>query len=168
MKLFTGSMMSSYRFFEDTLSDARFALRHLRRARGFTITAVLTLALGIGAATAMFVVVYGVLLQSLPFPDAQRLYQPIGVDALGKESGWAPYNAIERWRDVTTKSAQIAFTTGSKNVLDTPSGAQLIDDVASSVNLLSTLGVQPILGRGFVPEEAKAGKSHVVLLSYSI
>jgi hypothetical protein len=53
-------------------------------------------------------------------------------------------------------------------VLDTPSGAQLIDDVASSVNLLSTLGVQPILGRGFVPEETKAGKSHVVLLSYSI
>ena len=161
-------MMSSHRFFESTVSDARFALRHLRKAPAFTITAVLTLALGIGAATAMFVVVYGVLLQPLPFPDAQRLYQPIGVDAHGEENESAPYNAIERWRDVTTKSAEIALTTNPESVLDTPSGAQLIDNVASSVNLLSTLGVQPILGRGFVAEEAEAGKSHVVLLSYTI
>jgi predicted permease len=160
--------MSGHRFFEATVSDARFALRYLRKAPAFTITAVLTLALGIGAATAMFVVVYGVLLQPLPFPDAQRLYQPIGVDAHGEENESAPYNAIERWRDVTTKSAEIALTTNPESVLDTPSGAQLIDNVASSVNLLSTLGVQPILGRGFVPEEAEAGKSHVVLLSYAI
>ena len=101
-------MMSSYRFFEATVSDARFALRYLRKAPAFTITTVLTLALGIGAATAMFVVVYGVLLQPLPLPDAQRLYEPIGVDAHGVENGSAPYNAIERWREVTTKSAQIA------------------------------------------------------------
>jgi predicted permease len=161
-------MMSSHRFFEATVSDARFALRYLRKAPVFTITAVLTLALGIGAATAMFVVVYGVLLQPLPLPDAQRLYEPMGVDAHGVENASAPYNAIERWRDVTGRSAQIALTAGGKKVLDTPSGAQLINDVASSVNLLSTLGVQPILGRGFVPEEAEAGKSHVVLLSYSI
>jgi len=127
----------------------------------FTITAVLTLALGIGAATAMFVVVYGVLLKSLAFPDAQRLYQPMAVDTHGIESEGAPYNAIERWRDVTTKSAEIALTISPVGVVDTPSGAQLINNVTSSVNLLSTLGVQPILGRGFIPEEAEAGKSHV-------
>jgi predicted permease len=161
-------MMSSYRLFEDTLSDARFALRQLRKAPGFTITAVLTLALGIGAATAMFVVVYGVLLKSLPFPDAQRLYQPMAVDAHGIENEDAPYNAIERWRDVTTKSAEIALAIYPVGVVDTPSGAQLINNVTSSVNLLSTLVVQPILGRGFVAEEAEAGKSHVVLLSYPL
>ena len=160
--------MSSYRLFEETLSDARFALRQLRKAPGFTITAVLTLALGIGAATAMFVVVYGVLLKPLPFPEAQRLYQPMGVDARGIENEDAPYNAIARWRDVTAKSAEIALMTNPVSVLDTPAGAQLINDVASSVNLLSTLGVQPMLGRGFVAEEAEAGKSHVALLSYPL
>ena len=157
--------MSSYRHFEDTVSDTRFALRQLRKAPGFTITAVLTLALGIGAATAMFVVVYGVLLKSLPFPDAQRLYQPMAVDARGIENEDVPYNAIQRWREVTTKSAEIALMTNPVGVVDTPAGAQLINNVMSSVNVLSTLGVQPILGRGFIPEEAEAGKSHVVLLS---
>ena len=160
--------MSTYRLFEDTLSDARFALRQLRKAPGFTITAVLTLSLGIGAATAMFVVVYGVLLKSLPFPEAQRLYQPMSVDARGMENETAPYHAIARWRDVTSKSAEIALTTTPLSVLDTPAGAQLINDVTSSVNLLSTLGVQPILGRGFAAEEAEAGKSHVALLSYPL
>jgi predicted permease len=168
MKSFKGSIMSSYRLFEETLSDACFALRQLRKAPGFTITAVLTLALGIGAATTMYVVVYSVLLKSLPFPDAQRLYQPMAVDARGMENGSAPYSAIERWRDATKGSAEIALTTSPVSVLDTPSGAQLINNVLSSVNLLSTLGVQPILGRGFSLEEAEAGKSHVVLLSYSI
>src|ERR1700730_13277889 len=115
-------MMSSYRLFEDTLSDARFSLRQLRKAPGSTITAVLTLALGIGAATAMFVVVYGVLLKSLPFPDAQRLYQPMAVDAHSIESDSAPYTAIERWRDVTSKFAEIALTVEPVGVVDTPSG----------------------------------------------
>ncbi len=161
--------MSSNRLFEDTLSDARFALRQLRKAPGFTITAVLTLALGIGAATAMFVVVYGVLLKSLPFPDAQRLYQPTAVDTRGIENETAPYSAIERWRDVATKSAEIALTTNPVSVLDTPSGAQLINNVASSVNLLSTsLSALKSRGRGFVAEEAEAGRSHVVLLSYPL
>src|ERR1700733_12718702 len=161
-------MMSSYRLFEDTLSDARFTLRQMRKAPGFTITAVLTRALGIGAATAMFVVVYDVLLKSLPYPDARRLYQPMAVDAHGVESEAAPYNAIEGWGEVTSKSAEIALTVNPVGVVDSPSGAQLINNVTSSVNLLSTLGVQPILGRGFIPEEAEAGKSHVVLLSYSL
>ena len=160
--------MSSYRLFEDTVSDVRFALRQLRKARGFTITAVLTLALGIGAATAMFVVVYGVLLKSLPFPDAQRLYQPMAVDAHDIESAAAPYNAIERWRDATSKSAEIALMVSPVGVVDTPAGAQLINNITSSVNLLTTLGVQPIIGRGFVADEAEAGKSHVVLLSYPL
>ena len=116
----------------------------------------------------MFAVVYGVLLQPLPFPSAQQLYQPVGRDGMGKENLAVPYIAIEQWREATNKSAQIAFTAATKNVLDTPSGAQQIGNIGSSTNLLSTLGVQPMLGRNFLPEESEDGKSHVVLLSYAI
>jgi predicted permease len=69
---------------------------------------------------------------------------------------------------VTTGSAEIALTETPQSVLDTPSGPQLINDVKSSFNLLSTLDVQPMLGRGFSSKEAEAGRSHVVLLSYSL
>lgn len=140
----------------------------MRRYPGFSITAILTLALGIGAATAMFVVVYGLFFRPLPFPDEQRLYQPIAIDAHGDEDVAAPFDAIERWRNVTSGFAEIALTQTPQSVLDTPSGPQLINNVTSSSNLLSALDVQPILGRGFSSEEAEAGRSHVVLLSYSL
>jgi putative ABC transport system permease protein len=161
-------MMTNPSFLEDILRDTRLALRQLWKAPGFTITAVLTLALGIGTATALFVVVYGVLLRPLPFSNAHQLYQPVGIDVAGSENFAAPYAAIEQWRQVANKSVHIAFTAETKNVLDTPSGAQQIGNVESSTNLLSTLGVLPMLGRNFLPEEAENGKSHVVLLSYGI
>jgi predicted permease len=154
-------------FLEDVLRDMRFAVRQLRKSPAFTTAAVLTLALGIGTATAMFAVVDDVLLQPLPFPNAPRLYEPIGIDARGNENFAEPYTTIQRWQETTSKSAQIAFTGESQSVLDTPRGAQLIGNIESSVNLLSALGVQPILGRSFLPEEAEDGKSHVALLSYA-
>jgi hypothetical protein len=160
--------MSNFRFLEGSLFDARFAVRQLRKTKGFTITAILSLALGIGASTAMFVVIYGVLLRPLPFPKAQHLYQPVGIDKLGNQDESAPYEAIERWRGAVGKSAEIALMTNPMSVLDTPSGARQIDDVESSINLLTTLDVQPILGRGFVSGEELAGRSHVVLLSYGV
>jgi len=161
-------MMSSLPLLEDLLRDTRLALRQLRKSPGFTLTAVLTLALGIGTATAMFVVVYDVLLQPLPFPNAQQLYQPVGLDVRERENTSFPYNAILQWQEATNKSTQIAFTAEIKNVLDTPAGAQQVGNIESSINLLSTLGAQPLLGRNFLPEEVEDGKSHVVLLSYSL
>jgi predicted permease len=163
-------MMNRFPLLEDLLRDTRLALRQLRRSPGFALTAVLTLALGIGTATAMFVVVYGVLLQPLPFPNAQQLYQPIGLDPREKGEEYISfhYNAIKQWQEATGKSEQIAFCAEIQNVLDTPSGAQQVGNVESSINLLSTLGAQPLLGRNFLPEEVEEGKSHVVLLSYSL
>jgi predicted permease len=163
-------MMNSLPLLEDLLRDTRLALRQLRKSPLFTLTAVLTLALGIGTATAMFVVVYGVLLQPLPFPNAQQLYQPIGLDPneKGEEYISFHYNAIKQWQEATGKSEQIAFSAETQKVLDTPSGAQQVGNVESSINLLSTLGAQPLLGRNFLPEEVEEGKSHVVLLNYSL
>jgi len=160
--------MNNLSFLEDILRDTRLALRQLSKAPGFTVTAVLTLALGIGIATALFVVVYGVLLQPLPFSHPHQLYRPVGIDTKAQENFAFPYISIEQWQEAAKQSAQIAFTAETKTVLDTPSGAQQVGNVGSSTNLLATLGVQPMLGRGFLPEEAEGGKSHVVLLSYSL
>ena len=162
--------MNSFPLPEDLLRDTRLALRQLRKSPLFSLTAVLTLALGIGTATAMFVVVYGVLLQPLPFPNAQQLYQPIGLDPKEKGEEYISfhYNAIKQWQEATGKSEQIAFSAETQKMLDTPSGAQQVGNVESSINLLSTLGAQPLLGRNFLPEEVEEGKSHVVLLNYSL
>jgi predicted permease len=160
--------MNRLAFLEDLLRDTRLAVRQLCKAPGFTITAVLTLALGIGTATALFVVVYGVLLRPLPFQNARELYQPVGLDTTGNELDSATYTVIEQWRAVAGKSVQIAFTSETKAVLDTPAGAQQIANIQSSTNLLSTLAVQPMLGRNFLPEEEQDDKAHVVLLSYSL
>jgi hypothetical protein len=89
--------MNDSPFRDGMLFDTRLALRQLRKTPGFTLTAILTLALGIGAAIAMFAVAYGVLLQPLPFTDANHLYRPAGIDAHGTENEAATYSAIERW-----------------------------------------------------------------------
>lgn len=160
--------MNSVPFLHDVVRDTHLALRRLWKSPGFSVTAVLTLALGIGTATAMFAIVYGVLLQPLPFPNSQQLYQPVGIDGMGKQYFAVPYGAIQQWREAVNKTAEIAFTAETQTVIDTPSGAQQIGNIGSSSNLLTTLGVLPILGRNFLPEESEDSKSQVVLLSYTI
>jgi hypothetical protein len=80
---------------------------------------------------------------------------PIGIEELGKEQLAVPYAAIQQWQEAANKSSQIAFTAEIPNVVEASSGAQQIGNVASSTNLLSTLGVPPILGRSFLPEETE-------------
>ena len=77
------------------------------------------------------------------------------------------YAEIKQWQEATRNSADIAFERGDSDILDTPSGAQLIYKETISANLLQrTLGVQPMLGRGFLPQEYEDSQSHVALLSY--
>ncbi len=152
---------------ETVLQDTRFALRQLHKSLGFALTAILTLALGIGVATAMFAIVDGVLLRPLAFPHAQQLYTPVGIDATGEEMYGVSYAEIKQWQEATRNSAEIAFERGDADILDTPSGAQLIYKETISANLLRTLGVQPMLGRGFLPQEQEECQSHVALLSYA-
>ncbi|MDR5729482.1 MAG: ABC transporter permease, partial [Terriglobia bacterium] len=148
--------------------DVSYVLRQLRKSPGFALSTMLTLALGIGAATAMFAIVDGVLLRPLTFPHAQQLYQPGGIDAKGGELFGIPYADIQQWREATHNTAEIAFSGGSLSILDTPEGAELISNVESSLNLLSVLRVQPMLGRSFLTKEQEDGNSHVVLLSYGL
>jgi predicted permease len=151
---------------DDVLRDVRFALRQLAKSPGFTAAAVLTLALGIGTATAMFAVINDLLLEPLPVPNAARLYVGVGTDAKGNENVQEPFSTIRQWREAAGQSAQIAFNSESQTVLSTPRGALLAANVASSTDLFRVLGAQPVLGRSFLPEEAEDSKSHVALLSY--
>ncbi|MHB1743315.1 MAG: ADOP family duplicated permease [Acidobacteriaceae bacterium] len=152
---------------EPVLQDIRYALRELRKSPEFALTAILTLALGIGVATAMFAIVDGVLLRPLGFPHARQLYTPVGIDKTGEEMYGMKYAEIKQWQEATRNSADIAFERGDPDILDTPSGAQLIYKEAISANLLRILVVQPMLGRGFLPQEHENGQSHVALLSYT-
>ncbi len=150
---------------ETVVQDIRYALRQLRKSPGFAVTVIATLALGIGVATAMFAIVDGVLLRPLPFLHGQRLYTAFGIGAKEEEYGMK-YAEIKQWQEATRNSAEIAFERGDADILETPSGAQLIFKETISANLLRTLGVQPMLGRGFLPQEQEDGQSHVALLSY--
>ncbi len=139
--------------------DMRFSARQVRRAPAHAVFTVLVLALGIGTVTAMFTIVYAVLLKPLPFKADRNLYQP---DAT------LPYTEIREWQRATQGTAEIAFNSGGVNIADGPAGAVLITEVEASQNLFPLLGAKPFMGRGFLPEEEEDGHTGVVVLSYAL
>jgi putative ABC transport system permease protein len=149
------------------LQDVRFGLRMLRRSPGFATTAVLTLVLGIGANTAIFSVVNGVLLRSLPFQDAQRLVMVWnrGAAAAGGDRTPLAVADLLDWRAQNRSFIEIAaFETTSYNL----TGGDLPEQIRAAQvtsNFFSVLGVQPRLGRTFFPDEDRAGAPCVALLS---
>jgi len=152
------------------LQDIRYALRQLRKSPGFALVAVITLALGIGANTAIFSVVNGVLLRSLPFPDANRLVRVWHVPPAASFPGMgtfavsaANYIDWEKQNHVFEKMTIYSFRNFIFSGTDKPEELH-----ASSVSpsFFSTLGVQPMFGSVFTPEEDQPGRNKVVILSY--
>ena len=150
------------------LQDLGYAARTLRKSPGFTITAVLTLALGIGATTAIFSVVNATLIRPLPFDDPNRLVMIYGVARTYR--GIDPRDEVSYpnfvdWRDQaqTLEGAgayatrPIAVATGAESLL---ARGKLV-----SPSLFGVLGVEPALGRSFRPEEEEQGRSRVIILS---
>jgi predicted permease len=144
-------------FVDTFLQDLRYGLKMLRRNPGFTIVAVLTLALGTGATTAIFSVVNAVLLRPLPYRDPDRLV--LVPNAIGQD--------FLRWRDQSKAfESMAAFYFGTADF--TGSGEPERLAVAwVSTDLFATLGVAPALGRAFTPEEDREGGEPVVVLSDS-
>jgi predicted permease len=143
-------------------------LRQLRKAPGFTVTAVLTLALGVGATTAIFSAVYGLLLQSLPFRDAARIVavserHPQIVDGVE-----ATYPDYEDWRAQQRSFSEVAaYTTLNPNTVSmvVNGNASQLHRVLASGEFFSVLGVSPLLGRTLGVRDQTPGTDHVVLLS---
>ena len=143
------------------MNDLRYALRTLARRPGFALAAVVTLALGIGANTAVFSVVEGVLLRSLPFPGAERLLLILS------QSGTSPLHAYETWRTATGAFEDMATARGEQAVLLAPEGAERVTAWTVTANFFTLLGGRPILGRAFLPEEDRPGSPPVAVLSYA-
>src|SRR5262245_23787928 len=148
---------------DSLLQDLRYGLRGLLKNPSFAVVAVLTLALGIGANTAMFSVVNAVLLRPLPFPDPERLMK---VEAREPNNFAAP-----DFRDLATQNHSFSHLAAYTNATFNLSGGrepERINAARVSVDLLPTLGVEPLLGRNFTAEEDRDGGERVVLLKYGV
>lgn len=155
---------------EDGARDLQFALRGLRKSPGFTLTAVLTLALGIGAVTSVFSVVNAVLLKPFAFPDPQRLVvlrEAVDDNHIGRSAIPVNYRHFLRLKEQTKTIEDAAiFHQRGESVAIEGEHPQIIGTVVASSNLFRVLGVQPILGRGFVESDTRKGADPVVVLSY--
>ncbi|HVB87121.1 MAG TPA: ABC transporter permease [Candidatus Dormibacteraeota bacterium] len=152
---------------EHLAQDLRFAFRILRKSPGFTAVAILTLALGIGANTAIFSVVYGVLLQPLPYKDASRL---VVLNETTPKVGTVSvsYPNFLDWRAQSHDFSQMAAVHDVGFNLAGVTQPENISGEAVSPNFLSMIGVRPFLGRDFDASEEKPGTAPVVLLSYEL
>jgi putative ABC transport system permease protein len=154
-------------FLETLLQDIRYGARTLRKSPGFTLVAVLTLALGIGANTAIFSIINAVLLRPLPFYAQDRL---LGLWETENAPGNYPFTGPDYmdWQAQTkTLEGTSAYGYPSSMNASTGTEAQSVTAIHTQANFFSFLGVQPQLGRAFVSGENDPGKNHVVLLSYS-
>ncbi len=154
---------------ERLLQDVRFALRLLGRSPGFTVFAVLALALGLGANAAIFSVVNAVLLHPLPFRDAGRLVE-IWED--GSRSRFsldtpAPANYMD-WKRQNDVFEDMAALKGDLYALTGQGTPEQIEGSPVTANLFPMLGVSPILGRNFSAQEDRPGGGNVALISYGL
>jgi putative ABC transport system permease protein len=150
---------------ESTLQDARFAARRLGRAPAFSATVILTLALGVGATTAIFCVVYGVLLRPLPYPEPGRLTAIWEVNARGTYSRLADPN-FDDFRDQNHTFEAMAKYTGY--VTSVVGAAEPTRSVAAFVtrDFFPVIGVQPAIGRSFASDDARPGAAPVSVVAY--
>ncbi|PWT86982.1 MAG: hypothetical protein C5B58_00515, partial [Acidobacteria bacterium] len=152
--------------FESLIQDFRFAFRQLRMNPGFAVTAILTLALGIGANTAVFSAVNGVILKPLPYPRPDRLVgiflhtQTMNRSVMGAADFLAFAERQQTFEHVAAFSPSAGFT------LTGFGSPQLIPGTAVTSDFFAVLGVDPILGRTFLAEESKPGATPAVVVSH--
>ncbi len=150
------------------LNDLHYAVRQLRKAPGFTVTAVLTLALGIGISAAMFTVVNGVLLRPVPAPHPEQLVG-LGEANNADNIGVSSLPDLRDWRANAKAFQDIAWYTQKFFDLKKADGsAQFSLNIQTSPNFFSMLQAQPMMGRTFLPDADVAGNTGVAVLSYYV
>ena len=154
---------------ETLLKDIRYGVRGLLKRPGFTVIALITLALGIGANTAIFSVVNAVLLRPLQFGDPEQL---VVVWEEASFAGFptntpAPANFVD-WKNQNQSFADMAAASSDSFNLTGDGEPERIQANSVNANFFQLFGVQPLLGRGFLPEEDRPGGNKVAVLSYSL
>jgi predicted permease len=160
----------AFAWLDHLLQDVRFALRMLRKNLGFTALAGLTLALGIGANTALFSVIDGVLLKPLPFPEHERLVTLWESNpGQGIEQQQVSPPTFEDWQRQSKAFEQMAFWTGPADLnLLTGDGSEKIRASYPSANLFQLLRMVPQLGRAFLPEEDRPRGPQSAIISHRL
>jgi predicted permease len=153
--------------FRNLLQDMRYALRQLRRAPGFASTVVVTLALSVGVATAVFCVIDNVILRPLPYVQPEKI---VSVESHSR-SGYTQPASWPSFQDERAQATTFAALAGYADyftyTVETPSnGPVLLDSVHSSDNFFQVFGVHPLLGRTYLPGEEQEGRNSVAVLSY--
>jgi predicted permease len=153
-------------FLETFLRDTRFALRMLRKNPGFTAVAVLTLALGIGANTAIFSVVYAVLLKPLPFANPDQLFTAFQANTQqGIAETGCSYPNFEEWRAQNHVFSELAGIVAHQLTLTGRGEPSVVNTSVVTPELFTLLDVKPLMGRVFFPQDGKQGAAPVVLIS---
>jgi len=156
----------SFMWLEDVWRDSRHGLRTLRKSPAFTAAAAATLALAIGANTAMFSVLNAVLLRPLPYRAPEQLAMLWTEDPTqNRREGRSALWSVEQWRSQSQSFADMATFDSVSMTLATDDGAEQIVGASISPNLLPLLGIQPALGRSFSADEAEQ-QQRLVLISH--
>ena len=149
---------------ETLFQDLRYGLRVLARSRGFTVVAVATLALGIGANTALFSVINGVLLSPLPFPQPDQLVT-LHENKPNFEGGSVSYPNFRDWQKDNRTFSSIGLARPSQFILTGVGEAEQVSGEFVSSDFFTVLGVKPVIGRTFAEDEERVGAGPVALIS---
>jgi len=150
---------------ETLLQDFRYGLRMLRKSPGFTALAVITLALGIGATTAIFSVVYGVLLRPLAYDHPEQIVELHEVNAQGGEMHFADPNFEDVQSQARSLQGVAEYNSGTESVSGGTEPTR-VTVAAVSRDFFSVLRVQPVIGRGFLSQDERFGAVPVALVGY--
>jgi hypothetical protein len=145
--------------------DVRFALRQLIKSPGFTLIAIVTLGLGIGANTSMFSVLNGLMLKPLPYAQSVQLDRIYRTTAQNPEGSVSPADFLDLQRGIQGYGEVAAYTAADASLSEPGQPAEMAAAVRVTSNFFSTLGVRPQLGRDFRPSEELHGNDRILIIS---